>query len=131
MALLLFTAGCGALKSEAGAPGEGDQPASIQGQFVPLKIAVSKITVLPLAADEWRRPLVGIPGTIEVPPGPQRLFANFCAASAAPLSCRDGRVIEFDAEAGHSYRVDGSLNEKMWVVDTDTGAIVARSDRAK
>ena len=126
---LLASAGCSVIRPIDADRLEAQQRASVEGRFVPLKLGVSKITVRPLHAEDATKPLVGYPGPVEVAAGPQRFFANFGAGSSALLSCRTPALLEFDAEAGHIYAVDGSLNDQMWVVDTGNGAIVARSRR--
>ena len=126
---LLAAAGCSVIAPIDSGRLESQRHTSIEGRFVPLKLGVSKITVRPLQAEDSAKPLVGYPGPVEVAAGPQRLFANFCAGASALLSCRAPALLEFDAEAGHIYAVDGSLNDQMWVVDTGNGAIVARSRR--
>lgn len=124
---ILASAGCSLIRDIDPGKLEAQQRASIEGRFLPLKLGVSKITVRPLHQEDAVKPLVGYPGPVEVAAGPQRLFANICAASAALLSCRTPALLTFNAEAGHIYAVDGSLNDQMWVVDTANGAIVARS----
>jgi|GEM_PF-4261491 len=125
---LLVTAGCSAISGPDTATLEAKQRAAVKGNFVPLKLSLSKIMVRPLQGTASARPSVGIAGPIEVAAGPQRLFATFCAPSGGQFSCRSPRILEFDAEAGHLYRVDGSFNKQMWIVDTESGAVVSRSD---
>jgi len=33
-------------------------------------------------------------------------------------------LLQFEAEAGHSYAVEGNEYDHIWVVDTDTGEVV-------
>ena len=124
---LSATAGCSLFNPPDLERLEADNRAVIEGKYVALKLGVSKITVRPMHEPDAAKPLVGYPGTVEIAAGPQRLFANVCGPSSALLSCRSAALLEFDAEAGHAYKVDGNLNEELWIVDAETGAIVARS----
>lgn len=124
---LSATAGCSLFNAPDLGRLEADQRAAVEGKFVPLRLGVSKITVRPVHEADAAKPLVGYPGQVEIAAGPQRLFANLCGPSSALLSCRGAALLEFEAEAGHAYRVDADLNEQMWIVDAETGAIVARS----
>lgn len=126
---LLAAAGCSVIAPIDSGRLQAQRHASIEGRFVALELGVSKITVRPLQAEDSAKPMVGYPGPVEVAAGPQRLFANLCAGSSALLSCRAPALLEFEAEAGHIYAVEGSLNHQMWVVDTASGAIVARAQR--
>ena len=53
------------------------------------------------------------------------LYTAVCGPSASALSCRHGRVIKFEAKAGHSYDIGATLGERVWVADRQTpnGAI--------
>ena len=119
---------CAPVKTYPGPELSANETAVISGQFVPLNIGTSKIMVAPInegAGELLSEPLMaGYSHPVAVLPGNQNLLAAFCAPSGATLSCRDRRLLQFEAEAGHSYAVEGSDHDHIWVVDTDTGEVV-------
>lgn len=118
-----LAAACAPVKTYPGPELSANETAVISGQFVPLNIGTSKIMVAPL--DEGGgEPLSGYSAPVAVLPGSQNLLAAFCAPSGAALSCRDRKLLQFEAEAGHSYAVEGSDHDRIWVVDIDTGEVV-------
>lgn len=118
-----LAAACAPVKTYPGPELSANETAVISGQFVPLNIGTSKIVIAPLT-EGGGEPLSGYSAPVSVLPGSQNLLAAFCAPSGAALSCRDRTLLQFEAEAGHSYAVEGSDHDRIWVVDTDTGEVV-------
>ena len=125
--LLIGLPGCGAVDSPASFGLPDDQKASISGKFFQTHLGPSRVTVFPLPNDEVGRPVAGYPGTVNLAAGPQRLFVNRCSGGASALSCRDPWFAEFEAEAGRDYAVNASRRRHYWIVDTETGNLVADS----
>lgn len=115
---------CAPVKTYPGPELSASETAVISGQFVPLNIGTSKIMVAPINEGGGEPLMAGYSHPVAVLPGNQNLLAAFCAPSGATLSCRDRRLLQFEAEAGHSYAVEGSDHDHIWVVDTDTGEVV-------
>ena len=120
----LAVGGCAELKSYSRAPSAESDTAYITGQFGPLNVGVSKITIAPLTNDE-RAPISGWTTTLAVPAGEQIVYASFCAPSGGALSCRGSKFLRFQAEAGHAYAIEGADYGRMWVIDTTTGKLLA------
>ena len=118
-----LAAACTPVKTYPGPELSASETAVISGQFVPLNIGTSKIMVAPIN-EGGGEPFSGYSAPVAVLPGNQNLVAAFCAPSGAVLSCRDRRLLQFEAEAGHSYAVEGSDHDHIWVVDTDSGEVV-------
>ena len=119
-----LAAGCAPVQTYPGPELSASETAVISGQFVPLNIGTSKIMVMPVNEGGGEPLTAGYSHPVAVLPGNQNLLAAFCAPSGATLSCRDRRLLQFEAEAGHSYAVEGSDHDHIWVVDTDTGEVI-------
>lgn len=114
----LVTPGCGAHQMYPGAELPDDSVAIVTGSRT-----VEGVRIFFRGWDEDGKEITVY--KIEVPAGRQQLKVHFTAPSGAIY--RAGRTVLFNAEGGHTYRVEGAEWDDrvyIWVEDTYTHEIV-------